>query len=157
MDEFDDITRLLREERPQASELELDEIKRRARQRVARKGQPMRSRLAILAMLVTGMLLSGTGAGLAVQGFDQSGNDASQAQYPRGGEGDVLGEEDSSGGGPIAENETTDEDDAQVAQQVESGGGELPFTGFAALPVLAVGAALIGGGLILRRRSPAGD
>lgn len=155
MEEFDDITRLLREERPQASELELDEIKRRVRQRVARKGQPMRSRLAILAMLVTGMLLSGTGAGLAVQGFDQSGDDASQAQYPPGGEGDVLGEEDS--GGPVTPEETdVDEDDAQVAQQVESG-DSLPFTGFAAIPVVLAGVALIGGGLMLRRQSPAGD
>jgi hypothetical protein len=156
MDEFDDISRLLREERPQASELELDQIKRRVRQRVARKGQPMRSRLAILALLVVGMLMSGTGAGLAVQGFDQSGNDASQAQYPPGGEGDVLGEEES--GGPISPEETTtDEDDvAQVAQQVESG-DSLPFTGFAAIPVVLAGVALIGAGLMLRRQSPAGD
>ena len=101
------------------------------------------------------MLLSGTGAGLAVQGFDQSGDDASQAQYPPGGEGDVLGEEDS--GGPIAENNVKDNDDvAQVAQQVESG-DSLPFTGFAAIPVLVVGVALLGAGLVLRRRSPTGD
>ena len=155
MDEFDDITRLLREERPQASELELDGIKRRVRQRVARKGQPMRSRLAILAMLAVGMLLSGTGAGLAVQGFDQSGDDASQAQYPRGG-GDVLGEEDSGGGGGEVTPEETVNDEAQVAQQVESG-DSLPFTGFAAIPVVLAGVALIGGGLMLRRQSPAGD
>jgi hypothetical protein len=155
MDEFDDITRLLREERPQASELELDEVKRRVRQRVARKGQPMRSRLAILAMLVVGILISGTGAGLAVQGFDQSGDDASQAQYPPGGEGDVLGEEDSSG--PIPdEDDTVVQDEAQVAQQVESG-DSLPFTGFAAIPVVLAGVALIGGGLMLRRQSPQGD
>jgi hypothetical protein len=154
MDEFDDISRLLREERPQASELELDQIKRRVRQRVARKGQPMRSRLAILAMLVVGMLMSGTGAGLAVQGFDQSGDDASQAQYPPGGEGDVLGEEDS--GGPVSPEETDTVDDAQVAQQVESGDA-LPFTGFAAIPVVLAGVALIGAGLMLRRRSPARD
>jgi hypothetical protein len=155
MDDHDDIIRLLREERPRASELELDEIKRRVLQRagVPRKGQPMRSRLAILAMLVVGMLMSGTGAGLAVQGFDQSGDDASQAQYPPQGEGDVLGEEDS--GGPLAEN-NSDDDDAQVAQQVESG-DSLPFTGFAAIPVLVAGVALIGGGLMLRRQSPAGD
>jgi hypothetical protein len=153
MDEYDDIVRLLREERPQASELELDEIKRRVRQRVARKGQPMRSRLAILAMLVAGILLSGTGAGLAVQGFDQSGDDASQAQYPSGGEGDVLGEGDS--GGPVSPEESTN-DEAQVAQQVESG-DSLPFTGFAAIPVVLAGVALIGGGLMLRRQSPAGD
>ena len=155
MDEFEDITRLLREERPQASELELDEIKRRVRTRVARKGQPMRSRLAILAMLVTGILLSGTGAGLAVQGFDQTGGDASQVQYPPGGEGDVLGEDDS--GGPTTPEETqVDEDDAQVAQQVESG-DSLPFTGFAAIPVVLAGVALIGGGLMLRRQAPSGD
>lgn len=161
MEEFDDITRLLREERPQASELELDEIKRRVRQRVARKGQPMRSRLAILAMLVVGIVMSGTGAGLAVQGFDQSGNDASQAQYPSGG-GDVLGEEDTDGGEVTPEGTDTDtdtntvEDDAQVAQQVESG-DSLPFTGFAAIPVVLAGVALIGGGLMLRRQSPSGD
>lgn len=155
MDEFDDISRLLREERPQASELELDEIKRRVRKRVARKGQPMRSRLAILAMLVVGMLMSGTGAGLAVQGFDQSGNDASQAQYPNGG-GDVLGEENSGGGDVTPEETDTVENDAQVAQQVESG-DSLPFTGFAAIPVVLAGVALIGAGLMLRRQSPAGD
>jgi hypothetical protein len=155
MDEFDDITRLLRDERPQASELELDGIKRRVRQRVARKGQPMRSRLAILAMLVVGILMSGTGAGLAVQGFDQSGDDASQAQYPPGGEGDVLGEEDSSG--PLPDNDdNVVQDEAQVAQQVESD-DSLPFTGFAAIPVVLVGVALIGGGLMLRRQSPQGD
>lgn len=154
MDEHDDIIRLLREERPQASELELDDIKRRVRKRVASKGQPMRSRLAILAMLVVGILMSGTGAGLAVQGFDQSGNDASEVQYPPNGGGDVLGEEDS--GGPIAENDVVDEDDAQVAQQVEAG-DSLPFTGFAAIPVLVVGIALVGAGLVLRRQSPAGD
>lgn len=157
MDEFDDITRLLREERPQASELELDEIKRRVRQRVARKGQPMRSRLAILSMLVVGILMSGTGAGLAVQGFDQSGDDASQAQYPKGGGGDVLGEETESGGGPVTPEETdVVQDEAQVAQQVESG-DSLPFTGFAAIPVVLAGVALIGGGLMLRRQSPQGD
>lgn len=150
MDEHDDIIRLLREERPQASELELDDIKRRVRQRVARKGQPMRSRLAILAMLVVGMLMSGTGAGLAVQGFDQSGDDASEVQYPPKGGGDVLGEEDA--GGPLPEQDDAVEDDAQVAQQVEAG-DSLPFTGFAALPVLAVGVALVGAGLALRRRA----
>ena len=90
------------------------------------------------------------------QSFDQSGNDASQAQYPSGG-GDVLGEEDTGGGGEVTAEETdTVEDDAQVAQQVESG-DSLPFTGFAAIPVVLAGVALIGGGLMLRRQSPSGD
>jgi hypothetical protein len=150
MDEFDDIVRLLREERPQASELELDRIKRRVMARTPRKGQPMRSRLAILAMLVFGMLLSGTGAGLAVQGFG-NGDDASQAQYPPKDEGDVLGEEDAGGNLPESDDQGV-QDDAQVAQQVEAG-DSLPFTGFAAIPVLVGGVALLGGGLLLRRKS----
>src|SRR5579875_2500115 len=82
MSEFDDLTRLLREERPQLSELELDQIKRRARTRAAapRKGQSMRSRLAILGMLVAGMLVTGTGGALAVTGLATQ-DDASVAQY----------------------------------------------------------------------------
>jgi hypothetical protein len=150
MDEHDDIVRLLREERPQASELELDRIKRRVMARTPGKGQPMRSRLAILAMLVLGMLLSGTGAGLAVQGFGDSGGDASQVEYPPKDEGNVLGEEDS--GGNLPENDEAVDDEAQVAQQVEAG-DSLPFTGFVAIPVLIGGVALIGGGLALRRKS----
>jgi hypothetical protein len=150
MDEFDDIVQLLREERPRASELELDRIKRRVMARTPRKGQPMRSRLAILAMLVFGMLLSGTGAGLAVQGFG-NGDDASQAQYPPKDEGDVLGEEDAGGNLPESDDQGV-QDDAQVAQQVEAG-DSLPFTGFAAIPVLVGGVALLGGGLLLRRKS----
>jgi hypothetical protein len=160
MDDHDDLIKLLRDERPQASELELDAIKRRVMQRAGRtprKGQPLRSRLAILAMLVLGLLMSGTGAGLAVQGFDQSGDDASQTQYPPEGGGDVLGEEDTSGDLPADEDDAVEEnDDAQVAQQVESG-DSLPFTGFAAIPVLVAGIALLGAGLVLRRQSPPGD
>ena len=54
----------------------------------------MKSRLAILCMLVFGMLLSTAGAGLAVSGLADQ-NDASTAQYgtdtPPGG-GEVLGQ-----------------------------------------------------------------
>ena len=149
MDDFDDIVRLLREERPEASELELDRIKRRVMARTPRKGQPMRSRLAILAMLVLGMLMSGTGAGLAVQGFGDGSDDASEAQYPPKNEGNVLGEEDS--GGNLPDEEAVQED-AQVAQQVEAG-DSLPFTGFVAIPVLVGGVALLAGGMVLRRKS----
>ena len=151
MDEFDDIVRLLREERPEASELELDRIKRRVLAHTAPKGQPMRSRLAILAMLVMGMLLSGTGAGLAVQGFGSDGGDASQTQYPPRDDGDVLGEEDTNGTLP-EQNEQDVQDEVQQAQQVEAG-DTLPFTGFAAIPLVVGGVALLAGGLALRRRS----
>ena len=112
----------------------------------------MKSRLTILAMLVAGMLLCTTGAGLAVSGIS-SGTNAAQGQY--GGEqpqGDVLGEEESGGGGGGTEQPAQE---TQPARQVEAGanGNELPFTGFAALPVLLGGVVLLGGGLVLRART----
>ncbi len=80
MTEFDDVIRRLEDERPQASARELDEIKQRVRRRAAdpsrKENQSMKSRFAILAMLVTGMLLSTAGAGLALQG-----DNASVSQY----------------------------------------------------------------------------
>jgi hypothetical protein len=82
MDEFNDVISLLRDNRPEATELELDEIKQRVRRRAAqpaRRKQDMKSRLAILVMLVAGMMFSATGAGLAVQGL--TGKDASVQQY----------------------------------------------------------------------------
>jgi hypothetical protein len=144
MTEFDDVISLLRENRPEATELELDEIKQRVRRRAAqpaRRKQDMKSRLAILLMLVAGMLFSATGAGLAVQGL--TGHDASVQQYDHKPPGDVLGEENQSS------------DDVQQPRQVETGGnsGELPFTGFLALPVLLGGVALLSTGLVLRRRT----
>jgi hypothetical protein len=159
MTEFDDVIRLLRENRPEVTELELDQIKQRVRRRTAqppsRRRQAMKSRLAILSMLVLGMVFSTTGAGLAVQGLTQ--NDASVAQYepedeePQGG---VLGEEES-GGGESAGGGAEESDDAvQPSRQVavSSGGDELPFTGFLAIPVLIGGVALLATGLVLRRQ-----
>jgi hypothetical protein len=152
MTEFDDVIRLLRENRPEATELELDRIKQRVRRgatRPSRRTQPMKSRLAILSMLVLGMLLSTTGAGLAVQGLTSS--DASVAQYgpDQGQKPDrVMGEENQSGAKPKAEA-------VQPARQVELGAtsNELPFTGFVAIPVLVAGVALMGTGFVLRRRT----
>ena len=123
----------------------------------------MKSRLVILTMLVFGMLLSTAGAGLAVSGFS-SQTDASTAQYATetpsgggGGGGDVLGDEDAgtnvapeSGGGDDSPSAV------QPARQVEAGAttnSKLPFTGFAAIPVLLGGIALLSAGLVLRRRT----
>jgi hypothetical protein len=172
----------LQSERPTASALELDLIKQRVRDRVARSARRsrrtefMRSRIAILGMLVLGMVLSTGGAGLAVSGFASHSQNAAKSQYgvttpppvttPTNGTpggGGVLGEEESGGpaggqnennggGSPGGGNET------QPSRQVESGaqgnGGEqLPFTGFAAIPILLGGIALLGTGLVLRRRT----
>jgi hypothetical protein len=165
MTEFDDVIQTLRENRPEATALELDQIKQRARRQAARpsrRTQDMKSRLAILAMLVFGMLFSTAGAGLAVQGFTQ--DDASVSQYGPGedaDEGGVLGEEDAGGeeddgvAGRDDEGGVAGEDDLQPTRQAESGvdSGELPFTGFLALPVLLGGVALLSAGLVLRRRA----
>lgn len=123
----------------------------------------MKSRIGILATLVVGMLLSTAGAGLAIDGIASSSDNAGVAQYghkPGGtnpGGGGVLGEEESSGGG----NQGTSPEQAsgpalQPSRQVESGAqgsGELPFTGFLAIPVLLGGVALLTTGLVLRRAS----
>src|SRR5688500_4380002 len=102
MTEFDDIEQRLREQRPELSALELDEVRMRVRKhadRMPRKGQSMKSRFAILLMLVAGMFVSATGAGLAVQGSSGNGN-AAVSQYPDDEPpGGVLGEEEESGGG----------------------------------------------------------
>jgi hypothetical protein len=156
---------MLHAHRPEATALELDAVKQQVRARVAnparrrtRGNKLMKSRLVILTMLVLGMLLSTTGAGLAVSGL--SGNNASVAQYatptPTGG-GGVLGDQDTGSGtapengGGTAPNEAT----TQPARQVEAGANnsQLPFTGFAAIPVLLGGIALLSVGLVLRRRT----
>jgi hypothetical protein len=158
----------LRANRPEATALELDAIKQRvrarssqpARRRTTRRAQLMKSRLVILTMLVLGMLLSTAGAGLAVSGI--SGN-ASVQQYstPTGG-GNVLGDQDS-GTNVLPEKQSGGNNTSpavakatQPARQVEAGGNtgaKLPFTGFAAIPVLLGGIALLSAGLVLRRRS----
>jgi hypothetical protein len=196
MTEFDDVIRLLKDERPQATDLELDEIKQRVRRRAAdpsRRSQSMKSRLAILGMLVAGMVFSTAGVGLAIQG--QSGSNAAISQYgtptptatpvctptptgtttPTRGEGEVTpsdicgeggvlpaeeenapsggegGESPSSGGGGTLPAEETTQAERQQAAAAQT--SELPFTGFAAIPVLLGGLALLAGGLILRKRT----
>ena len=151
----------------------------------------MKSRLAILAMLVTGMLFSTAGVGLALQG---NGSNASVEQYAectptptgtvqptqpgstqQGGvngevceEGGVLpaeatktpspdtGSESEEGGVlPAEESQPPSESQTQPERQEAAAAetSQLPFTGFAAIPVLLGGLALLTGGLVLRRRT----
>jgi hypothetical protein len=182
-DDLQPVIDQLRANRPEATALELDAIKQRVRTRAShparrrtRRAQLMKSRVVILTMLVFGMLLSTAGAGLAVNGL--SGNpSASSAQYPgtptpsttsTPSGGGVLGEQDegqgenaapeqspAGGGGGTSPAESAN--GTQPSRQVEAGSGangsSLPFTGFAAIPILFGGLVLLGGGLVLRSRA----
>jgi hypothetical protein len=160
----------LRANRPEATALELDAIKQRvrarssqpARRRTTRRAQLMKSRMVILSMLVFGMLLSTAGAGLAISG---EASNAGVAQYGPTSKpppsNDVLGDQDSgSGTAPSANNGGGGNKPAnavQPARQVEAGtttgSNNLPFTGFAAVPILLGGIVLLSAGLVLRRRT----
>jgi hypothetical protein len=193
MTEFDDVIQLLQDKRPQATELELDEIKQRVRRKAAkpsRRSQSMKSRLAILGMLVTGMLFSTAGAGLAISGVTQSGDNAAVSQYATptptptavctptptpdsGGSNNGVAPSDTCGEGGVLPAEENNAPASETAPESDSGGGvlpaeesqpvrqqaaaaqtsQLPFTGFAAIPVLLGGLALLSGGLVLRRRT----
>ena len=153
----------------------------------------MKSRVAILGMLVAGMVFSTAGAGLALSGT--SHNQASVAQYSTvtptptpctesstggtdtgsGGvapsevgdcaptpEGGVLPAEAENGpsgttshgskpAGGVAPAEASETQPTR--QEAAATNSQLPFTGFAAIPVLLGGLALLTGGLILRRRT----
>lgn len=119
----------------------------------------MKSRMVVTMMLVLGMVFSTAGAGLAVTGLTGSGN-AGNVQY----------KQDQNLEGTLGEVQTIqpsarEEDDGstptpapapapQAPQQVAATeGDELPFTGFAAIPVLIGGIALLGGGVALRRKT----
>jgi hypothetical protein len=172
------VAALLRANRPEATPLELDGVLRRVRSRASRnqKGTTMKSRLAMTAMLVLGLTMSGTGAGLAVTGLSATDNAAISQYRPitppaAPGEGGVLPDSASGEPGSTTESEPAEvapakggteaqsapavrEQGAQPARQVAASGGDaLPFTGFAAIPILIAGIALLAGGLVLRRRT----
>jgi hypothetical protein len=159
--ELQPIADRLRAERPTLSAMELDVVKQRARAAATRPTTTnrgfMRSRLAILLMLVLGLTFSTTGAGLAISGFADGNGQAAATQYDNDDDGGGVlpdSDEGENGGGGAAP-DTSDEADVQPARQFESAanGGSLPFTGFAAIPVLLLGLGLLSAGLIVRRTS----
>ncbi len=147
----------------------------------------MKSRIAVTLMLVFGIGLSTTGAGLAVTG-PSGQTDAAGVVYGQPGGGQLGGpqaatptptvaqetapvapqpaptpaqpreQEDDAVQGVQSEEESADTPapPVQVAAQAEvadvTTGDSLPFTGFSAIPVLLAGLALMGGGLVMRRR-----
>ena len=184
----------LRSERPSATAIELDTLQRRVRARIRYRGNntrgTMKSRIAVTLMLVFGIGLSTTGAGLAVTGpsgqtdaagvvYGQPGGSqlggpqattpspaptvaqetaptAAQETAPTAGQ--PREQEGNAVQGVQSEGKSADTPAApvQVAAQAEvadaTTGDSLPFTGFSAIPVLLAGLALMGGGLVMRRR-----
>ena len=102
----------------------------------------------------------GGGAGAAAAGTAgaNSGTAGANAAGTSGsagaGAGSVAGAVASGGpGGSPTQGEVTAA--AQAPRQLEAAGGsDLPFTGFAAIPMLLGGIALLGAGLVVRRRTP---
>jgi hypothetical protein len=151
-DELAGIANRLAEERAVPTGAELDRMRQRAtagaggsrRQTTRNEGATMKTRLAIVSMLAIGALFAATGSGLAVSGISGD-EDASVSQYaaPPAGvtEEGVAGERR--------------EGVAQAGRQVVAAGegDELPFTGYAAIPLIAVGVGLMIGGLAVRRRA----
>jgi hypothetical protein len=156
----------LRRNRPELNPLELDRIKMNVMRRPqsAPKGGFMRARLTILSFLVVGLLMMGTGGALAVSGF--SGNSAAGSEYgPSGVKGvqanGTLGvkkapsatKKTTSSTAPAAVAPAATTSQVQPTQQVSSGGRSLPFTGYAAIPILLIGVTLLGTGAMMRRRT----
>jgi hypothetical protein len=189
----EDLARLaeeLREQRPGLTALELEELRlrvqRRTGRRSTRKGSLMRSRLAIVLMIVFGAFLTIGGAGLAVSGTSGSGS-AAIAQY--GDDDDDKGDDDDDNGDDDDDDDSGDDDDAtgddddtilsdvgsdpgdeqevarareeqapqqqavQPTRQAQSEGlRQLPFTGYAAIPILLIGISLLVAGVLTRLR-----
>ena len=130
----------------------------------------MRTRLALMSILALGALFSTTGGALALSNLTGS-QSAGDAVYPENpGTGEVGGEEGSGGGntlgddtgggdggsgtaGESASGSTPDDALESAAQRESNEGGNLPFTGYAAIPLLLVGVGLLATGIVLRRRN----
>lgn len=168
--------RQVEEHAPSMTDPQLARVKRRVVGAPASGRTPFaRSRVAIVTLLATGGLMTTGGAAVGVSALSTELS-AKAAQYgtqiqsagtlgsgvagataassgPGGGQG--------SGGtaGAVATGSQTEGDvataTAQAPRQLEaSGGSDLPFTGFAAIPMLLAGIALLAMGLVVRRRSP---
>jgi len=103
-------------------------------------------------ILALGILMSLSGAGLAVSGLGDSGS-GSDVEYlsdDSSTESFSSSSDDSDGDG---DSDTGSVDPAGQEASGGTGGGDLPFTGFAAIPVLIGGVALLSSGFVLRRRA----
>jgi len=103
----------------------------------------MKPRIAVALVLAVGLLASGTGATLAV--ISESGS-AAEVQYPE------LKPKESINPGVLGSDSGRGAA-VQEEQQVATGGSELPFTGFLAIPLLVAGVVFLVTGGVMRSRS----
>lgn len=119
------------------------------------KGVAMKSRIVLVSALVVGIMLTGTGATLAISGLSSS-DSAGTAQYQAPGGGGGGGGAGGAGAGrglgdPGAGAGDPDGRGAdQIAAQADDG---LPFTGFAAIPLVVGGVVMLVSGVALHRRA----
>ena len=149
------------ESRSELAPADFDRLKHRVSSRLHRpvespKGSFMKSRLAVVLALAFGIITSGSGVALGVNALSNT-DDAAKAQYgcPNPPCGGFL---PGAGGGGDDDGDNGDNGDLQAQQQLAQGdgtgsaSGELPFTGYLAIPMLAVGCLMLVVGLVLGRR-----
>jgi hypothetical protein len=183
--DVDDLGEWLRERRPQLTPEAFDRVHDRVLSRGPGRRAPARASVLTAVCLALGLLLAGGGTGLAISGL-ASDTTAVSAQYggtttsatppvtgsaiPGGTTNNISG----ASGSPTTTTTGTSETNpvlggasegnpstvtAEAVQQVQAAGGgnSLPFTGFAAIPIVLAGALLIAIGAVLRRRAARAD
>ncbi|HEY7961543.1 MAG TPA: hypothetical protein VID29_06435 [Solirubrobacteraceae bacterium] len=95
--ELEGIAQRLRHERPEASPLELDQIKTTVMSRARATASRANPRRLVVAALTVGLMAAGTGGVLAAGGSGGSAGNAAQAQYST--TGNVCGNENGNGNG----------------------------------------------------------
>jgi hypothetical protein len=170
--DLDGLAARLRDERPSLDALALDHVAQGVRRRAGAPQRRRRSSLAVALCLCFGIVLSTAGTGMAISGLSASGVTASGAQYGSvSAQGDTtttptLGGYTSTPPAASVKGQSTTTPTqqptvaaAQDTQQLSAtqGNATLPFTGFAALPVIGLGLALLAAGLVVRRRQRLGS
>ena len=168
--DLDPVVERLRAARVDPTPTELDHARSRALRQAGRGSRGaavpagfLRTRLAVVAILVLGLLVGGAGTTLAVSG-GADGDNAATAEYHddfndtdtldetggRGGEGDEGGDDGDGEGGTRG---------VQAGQQeaATAGDDDLPFTGLAAIPLIVLGVMLLAAGAALQRRVSRSD
>lgn len=117
----------------------------------------MTSKLALAALLAASVLMGGASAAMGASALSTA-TDASALQYgsPKAPSA-TLGQSGAPGGTRGSANEALNAGSGPEAvaapRQVALAQNELPFTGYAPIPILLAGAILLALGLVLRRRN----